>query len=68
MGTYQRFETNVTLGEIIDRDLEGFLDFLAELVGHPLLMDINYGVQALNPDGSLCLWVTGDVSADEDEA
>lgn len=32
-GTYRRFETNVSQGEIIERDLEGFLDFLAELVG-----------------------------------
>lgn len=66
--TYQRFETSVSLGEIIDRDLEGFLDLLAELVGKPLLMDINYGVQAVNPDGTLLLWVTGDTSeCDDDE-
>lgn len=30
-------------------------------------MDINYGVQGVNEDGSLCLWVTGDISESEEE-
>jgi|SRR5581483_11248625 len=51
------------LGEVIDHNLESFLDDIAvKLMGSELLMDINYRVVGFRPDGTLLLCVTGDAS------
>jgi hypothetical protein len=53
----------VELHEIINNDLEGFLDILSErAVGNGLLMDIAYRVVAVQDDGTLILEVDGDDS------
>ena len=52
----------VSLCDIIDNDLEGFLDILSEgLTGSPLLMDIDYNVDHAE-DNDLIIHVTGDAS------
>ena len=51
------------ISEVIDSDLELFLDLLSNnLVGSDLLMDINYEVVALAEKDTLVFKVTGDVS------
>lgn len=40
----------VSLGEVIDRDFEDFLDLIAERAGDPLMGDIRYIVVGANPD------------------
>jgi hypothetical protein len=59
--TYVRVTTTVQvdLGEVIDRDLEGFLDLIAERSGDPLLMDIGYAVDRAEGD-SLVIRVWGE--------
>lgn len=70
--TYRAYETTVSLDEIVGKDLEAWIDFLLELVGAPLLMDVSYGIDGLvpSPDGYLVrLWVAGDPSMqDESDA
>lgn len=52
----------VDLSDIIDNDLEGFLDIISEkLVGNDLLMDITYEVAGGSKDG-VVINVTGDPS------
>ena len=52
----------VHLSDVIDNDLEGFLDILSEkLTGSLLLMDINYNIDHTEDD-DLILYVTGDAS------
>lgn len=52
----------VDLSEIIDTDLEGFLDILSErATGSPLLMDISYKVIGCEND-TLKIEVDGDPS------
>ena len=52
----------VDLSEIIDNDLEGFLDIISEkLVSNGLLMDISYRVVG-NLGNTLYLEVSGDIS------
>jgi hypothetical protein len=53
----------VELSEIIDNDLEGFLDIIGERVGSPLMQNIGYHVVGHN-DNTLHLEVHGDVSED----
>ena len=53
----------ISLGDAIDNDLEGFLDFIAiELTGNECLMDINYEEIGFI-SGGIILKVTGDVSS-----
>lgn len=53
----------VLLSDIIDSDLEGFLDLLSELVTASwLLIDITYRVIGVENDSTILLEVTGDVS------
>lgn len=60
---YVKGEVYVHLSDIIDNDLEGFLDLISEaLVGSTLLMDVNYNVVRVAEDGKLVLEVTGDPS------
>jgi hypothetical protein len=47
--------------------LDAFLDKLAESIGHPLLMDINYEPVAVNEDKTIKIKVTGYVEVREDE-
>jgi hypothetical protein len=65
------YETVVSLDEIVGKNLEEWLDFITELVGAPLLMDVSYGIKELVPgeDGyNIRIWVQGDPSMqDEDE-
>lgn len=50
--------------ELIDNDLEGFLDIIAErLTGSPLLMDIDYKPIDVLEDGRIIFLVRGDVSS-----
>ena len=52
----------ISLEDAIDRDFEGFLDFISEqATGTEILSDISYDVIALTPMG-IILTVTGDVS------
>lgn len=56
---------SVHISDIINRDLEGFLDLISEkLIGSDLLMDINYDVVGMNrfDPNVLVIRVTGDVS------
>jgi hypothetical protein len=56
----------VDLSEIIDTDLEGFLDILSErATGSPLLMDISYRIVSVEND-TLKIEVDGDTSAIEE--
>jgi hypothetical protein len=48
----------VSLGELIDYDLEGFLDLIAERAGYPLLMDIDYDISE-HKNNEVLLRVTG---------
>lgn len=60
-----RIETEiiVDLCEAVDRDLEGFLDYLSERVTDtPLLMDFSYTVTGVTPEGALIIKVNGDIS------
>lgn len=62
---WRTYETVVSLDEIIGQDLEEWIDYLLELVGAPLLMDVSYGIRGLEPgtDGyNLRIWVEGDAS------
>ena len=59
------FEVSVGLHEIIDLDLEGFNDLIGELVGNPLLMDIDFKPIGVNEDGSIIISVIGDDSERE---
>lgn len=60
--TYRNYETRVGLDEVIGKDLEEWLDFITELVGAPLLMDVSYRVDQVDQDGNLIIVVTGDPS------
>lgn len=52
----------ISVSDMIDNDLEGFLDILSEtLVGNPCLMDINYNLVATK-DGIIYIEVIGDAS------
>lgn len=64
---YKRFEVKVALNELIDNDLEGFLDLLADLVGNPLLMDITYHILSVEDD-VITFEVWGDDSERDKEA
>ena len=55
----------ITLNEVIEADLEGFLDLLSEAVGEPLLMDIGYRVVGHGEPSWIVIEVTGEV---EEEA
>lgn len=66
MPAYTSTLVTVDLSEVIDNDLEGFLDLLAERSGHPLLMDITYTLVSAS-DGALYLTVSGDTSAEDGE-
>lgn len=57
------YDTVVSLDEIIGKNLEEWLDFITELVGAPLLMDVSYGIKELVPgeDGyNIRIWIEGD--------
>ena len=57
------YEIALDLDEVIGLDLEGFLDLISvRAVGNELLMDIDYRIIGIQPDGSLLLAVTGDSS------
>jgi hypothetical protein len=49
----------VELADIIEHNLEGFLDLLAERYGDPLLMDIDYSIHEVVSDTEISLWVSG---------
>ena len=52
----------IHLSEVIDNDLEGFLDIISEqLTGSPFLMNISYNVDHTEAD-DLILYVSGDAS------
>ena len=53
---------SVCLADVIDNDLESFLDEISEkLTGSPLLMDINYSIVG-GAGQTIFLKVSGDVS------
>jgi hypothetical protein len=61
--TYVSGIVAIDLGDVIDHDLESFLDDIAlKLTGSELLIDIDYTIVGLRPDGALLLRVTGDAS------
>ena len=60
-----RITTEIVIGleDAVDRDLEQFLDFVAEAaVGSVTFMDFTYTVTGVTPEGLLILTVEGDVS------
>lgn len=60
---YVSGEVLVDVNDIVDYDLEGFLDILSErLIGSDLLSDINYQVAGHIPPQTLKVTVTGDIS------
>ena len=60
---YLSGEVAVELNEIIDTDLEGFLDLISEkLVGSSLLTDISYEVSGVGGSYEVVIKVTGDPS------
>lgn len=71
MSNYRQYETSVILDEIIGKDLEQWIDFITEAVGAPLLMDVSYRVDRIDPYGQLVIVVEGDASmqdkAEEEE-
>ncbi len=52
----------VSLEEIIDNDLEGFLDIICSRTGIYSLMDFIYGVSGVSEDGQILIHVEGDAS------
>lgn len=56
---------NVELHHMIDYNLEGFLDIIAEKTGHPLLMDIEYEAVGVC-NGEVMLRVRGFVEDEDD--
>lgn len=64
---YIRGIVKVELSDLIENDLDGFLDLISEkLTGSPLLMDIGYEPVSVSEEG-LYLLVSGDVSEICDE-
>lgn len=56
-------EVAVELNDIINADLEGFLDLISErLIGPSVLADISYEVSGVNGTGQVVIKVTGDPS------
>lgn len=66
MSNYRSYETKVDLDEIIGKSMEEWLDFITELVGAPLLMDVSYRVDRIDPYGNLVLIVEGDPSMQDE--
>lgn len=66
---YGEWEVTVHISEIINNDLEGFLDLLSELaVESTSLMDISYNVIGLGKEpNTLKIKVTGDKSQVDEE-
>ncbi len=65
----RRLQVTVTvpLSEVLDTNFEGFLDLLAETVGHPLLMDIDYKLVGVD-NGDPVFEVSGDYSMEREVA
>lgn len=57
---YRTWSIPIEVHELIDHDLEGFLDLIGERVGNPLLMEITYSPRSVLPDGNLLFEVSGD--------
>lgn len=67
---YLTGDITVSLDDVIDLDLEGFVDLCSDrLVGSPLLMAVEYTAVGVHTDGSLIIRVTGDPDAvlDDDD-
>ena len=56
----------VSLSEVIEHNLEGFLDLLAERAGFPLLMDIDYSIVRWDAGHGLVIEVSGEDGEDYD--
>lgn len=54
----------IGLDEVIDADLEGFLDLISDEAGFPTLMQQDYEIEGYEPGNYLLLRVRGDVSMD----
>lgn len=72
-GLYVEGDVVIDLSELIDHDLEGILDIMAErLTGSPLLMDVNYSLVDILDKNSAIMRVRGDITnileTDMDEA
>lgn len=60
---YIRGIVKVELSDMINNNLEAFLDCLSEkLTGSPLLMEISYEPVSICDDGEIYLLVSGDVT------
>lgn len=60
---YIAVKVEVTLSDLIDRDLEGVLDLLSEkATGTDLLMDVNYSLNAVIDKYTVEMVVTGDTA------
>lgn len=70
---YVEGDVMIDLSELIDNNLEGILDIMAErLTGSPLLMDVNYSLVDILGENSAIMRVRGDITnileTDMDEA
>lgn len=60
---YVEIQIVVDLSELIDNDLEQFLDLIAErATGSVCLQDVNYGIVSYEGSDTLLMRVTGDIS------
>ena len=67
--TYIEGVVTVELADMIDNDLEGFLDIISDkLCDSGLLMDSNYSVVGHRTNSTLLVKITGDVSIIIDDA
>lgn len=59
--TYKTELVEIDLSEVINTDLEGFLDLISErLINSCLLSDISYTIVTTKPDNTLVLQVSGE--------
>ena len=60
---YVEGDVIIDLSELIDNDIEGILDIMAErLTGSPLLMDINYSLVDILDENSVVMRIRGDIT------
>lgn len=63
-GRMYRADVQLELGDIIENNLEGFLDLISTIAtGSPLMQDISWRIVDTKGLNTLILEITGDVSA-----
>lgn len=62
VGVWRTYETTVSVDEIVGLELDEWIDYLLELVGAPLLMDVEYRAERVDSHGNIVFTVEGDAS------